>query len=79
MVVDCSAQQMVDILQFLEGLKAKNKVFYGMHTSKEALMTCLVFAPSTNQHVHFIDGSDGGYAMAAVQLKAQIKASQTGV
>ncbi len=26
------------------------------------------------EHVHFIDGPDGGYAMAAVQLKAQMRA-----
>ncbi|HXB98558.1 MAG TPA: DUF3095 family protein, partial [bacterium] len=25
------------------------------------------------QHIHFVDGGDGGYAMAAKQLKAQIK------
>jgi hypothetical protein len=74
MVVDCSNQQMADILHYLEELKAKGQVFYGMHTSSEALMTCLVWSPSNNQHVHFIDGSDGGYAMAAIQLKAQMKA-----
>jgi hypothetical protein len=25
------------------------------------------------QHLHFVDGSDGGYALAARQLKEQLK------
>ena len=39
--------------------------------SKEALMTCLVF-DRQNQHVHFIDGGDGGYALAAKELKKRM-------
>jgi hypothetical protein len=27
------------------------------------------------EHIHFIDGGDGGYAMAAKQMKAQSKAA----
>jgi len=37
-------------------------------------MTCLVFSLEQSRHVHFIDGADGGYALAAVQLKAQLQA-----
>ena len=43
-----------------------------MHKSREALLTCIVFSYNGN-HVHFVDGSDGGYAMAARGLKAQLK------
>jgi len=35
-------------------------------------MTCMVFSPSQNQHIHFIDGASGGYAVAALGLKKQI-------
>jgi hypothetical protein len=35
-------------------------------------LTCIVFSYNGN-HVHFVDGSDGGYAMAARGLKAQLK------
>ena len=34
-------------------------------------MTCVVFDRSVN-HVHFIDGGDGGYARAAKQLKSKL-------
>ena len=36
-------------------------------------MTCYTPAFSDGTYVLFIDGTNGGYAMAAKQLKAQIK------
>lgn len=48
---------------------------YGMHESDASLMTCLVFGYD-NRHVHFVDGADGGYAMAARQLKQRLKKRQ---
>jgi hypothetical protein len=38
-------------------------------------MTCLVFNRHGG-HVHFVDGAQGGYAMAAAQMKAQQKEAQ---
>ena len=37
------------------------------------MMTCLLFSLERSKHVHFIDGSNGGFAIAARQLKQQIK------
>ena len=34
-------------------------------------MTCLVPSPLRDDHVHFVDGAAGGYATAAIKLKAQ--------
>jgi hypothetical protein len=42
-----------------------------MHRSPAALVTCLVRSYD-GDHVHFVDGSDGGYALAAKQMKAQL-------
>ena len=42
------------------------------------MMTCLVFSLEESRHVHFIDGADGGYALAAVQLKAQLQTLAAG-
>jgi hypothetical protein len=44
---------------------------YGVHVSRHALMTCLVFDRFGKQ-VHFVDGANGGYALAAKQLKQQL-------
>ena len=40
--------------------------------SREALMTCLVFDMRRSEHVHFVDGGNGGFAMAAVGFKARL-------
>jgi hypothetical protein len=32
-------------------------------------MTCVVPSPLAGDHMHFIDGAAGGYAMAAAMLK----------
>jgi hypothetical protein len=48
-----------------------------MHISDYAVMTCFVTSPAQNEHVHFIDGGDGGYTAAATQLKARIRETAT--
>lgn len=57
---------------FLEILHKKGKLFYGVHSSSGLIITCYV----TNyhrEHIHFVDGVDGGYAMAAKKMKKQVK------
>jgi hypothetical protein len=74
MVVDCTPKQVDHIRKILEIYRIEGKIFYGTHSAKGALMTCLV-QDAMNDHVHFIDGMNGGYTLAAVELKAQIKAA----
>jgi hypothetical protein len=71
MVMDGSEAQYRDLHDYLEGQHRERRLVYGMHKSSEALLTCIVFSYNGN-HVHFVDGSDGGYAMAARGLKAQL-------
>lgn len=78
MVLDCEEAQVEQIRARLEEKRRQGRLFYGLHTSREALMTCMVFSPFNNEHVHFIDGADGGYAAAATELKAQLKARGLG-
>ena len=61
-----------DLRRVLEKLRLEKKIFYGVFVCGSAQMTCLVFSRH-GDHIHFVDGSDGGYAMAAAELKAQIK------
>lgn len=72
MVVDCSAEQIKEIENILDNLKQQKKIVYGMHESDSALMTCFVSSLESTGHIHFIDGNDGGYAIAAKQLKQQL-------
>ena len=69
MVLDVTLEQSAKILSFLEQEYKKGRLIYGTSQSKEALMTCLLFDLSASQHIHFIDGANGGYTMAAKDMK----------
>jgi hypothetical protein len=72
MVMDGSEAQYRDLRDYLDEEHRAGRLVYGTHKSREALLTCIVFSYNGN-HVHFVDGSDGGYAIAAQGLKAQLK------
>ena len=78
MVLDCSRAQADAIRAELQSLLEAGEIFFGLHESSHALMTCLVENLREGGHVHFVDGSDGGYAMAARELKAQMAAAEAG-
>ncbi|RKZ47756.1 MAG: hypothetical protein DRQ48_01185 [Gammaproteobacteria bacterium] len=46
-------------------------IVFGIHDSAKALMTCLVFNHE-NDHIHFLDVADGGYALAVKDMKHQL-------
>ncbi len=58
--------------EYLEQRRQKRECVYGIHVSDSALITCMI-NDCIDQHFHFIDGADGGYAMAATMLKKQLK------
>jgi hypothetical protein len=57
----------------LEARYQAGELAYGLHVADRALMTCLVFERMGRQ-VHFVDGADGGYALAAKAMKARLAA-----
>jgi len=73
MVLDVSHDQANKIEQYLQTEHENKTLSYGIHTADKALMTCLVFNLDQSEHVHFIDGSNGGFALAAIEFKKQIK------
>lgn len=75
LVVDCTLDQAEQIRGWLSQAYADERCYYGIHESQSALMTCYVEGLTQGQHIHFVDGNDGGYAMAAIGLKQQINAS----
>lgn len=58
---------------FLEARHVRGELAYGMHWSPTALMTCLIFRRQGG-HIHFVDGANGGYALASEDLKKRLAA-----
>ena len=71
LVMAGTAAQRAELTAWLEGKRAKGTLHYGLFSSPAALMTCMI-SDYARDHVHFVDGSDGGYAMAALELKSQM-------
>lgn len=76
MLIDASEAQAEALQQWLEDLRQRGQLAYGIHKSRQALITCLVES-HIGRHMHFVDGSDGGYAVAAKELKAQLNLRST--
>ena len=75
MIIDCSPEQATQIEAVCSALGEKYGMTYGLHRNQCFLMTCYAPGFGDGQHVHFIDGADGGYTLAAKQLKSQTKVS----
>ncbi|UHS61988.1 DUF3095 domain-containing protein [Agrobacterium vaccinii] len=73
MTVDVDPDTLKKIKARLEGASREGICFYGLHEQDTALMTCIVPSPLSRDHMHFVDGGDGGYAKAATNLKAQMQ------
>lgn len=71
MVITSTAEQTQQLIDYLTEEFSLGSLVYGLHISDRALMTCLVFERNGSQ-VHFIDGADGGYTLAAKKLKEQL-------
>lgn len=74
LVLDCTPAQVQQIETCLQGYHTAGEVAFGLQSSDNALMTCLVFNMSEGAHVHFVDGGDGGFAYAATGMKRQLAA-----
>jgi hypothetical protein len=72
MVLDCTPELAREIEQRLVAAAAAGVARYGLHRQDAAMMTCFAPSPANPNHIHFIDGALGGYAMAASALKAQM-------
>ena len=71
MLISGTVLQRNELVAWLDEQRQQGLLVYGVHVSRHALMTCLVFDRFGKQ-VHFVDGSGGGYALAAKQMKEQV-------
>lgn len=67
MTISCYTKQRELFQIYLQNLRQEGKIYFGLHVSNRALVTCLI----GNQEVHLVDAADGGYALAAKQIKQQ--------
>lgn len=67
-----TVQQRMELTAFLDEMFQKKKLAYGVHPSFAAMVTCYVRSYQSN-HIHFVDGTDGGYAKASQELKNRRK------
>jgi hypothetical protein len=71
MILDCTPDLAGELERRLAA--ASGTAVYGLHRQRAAMMTCFAPSPSRSDHVHFIDGAEGGYAAAASALKAALR------
>ncbi|BCN94408.1 hypothetical protein THMIRHAM_21930 [Thiomicrorhabdus immobilis] len=73
-VMSAEQKTLNELIEWLEGQYQAGRLFYGYHTSHSAIITCLINKTGID-HIHFVDCAEGGYTMAAKQLKTQIKST----
>ena len=70
MVLDCTPDLDRTLSGRLAAAASAGIARYGLHRQDAAMMTCFTPSALRSDHVHFIDGAQGGYASAATALKA---------
>ena len=71
LTIDCDAATQARIEALLREGAAEGLVDWGLHAQGAALMTCIVPSFMRDDHLHFVDGADGGYTRAATAIKAR--------
>jgi hypothetical protein len=71
MIIAGKPEQRTALLDWLDAQQREGRLLYGTHVSKHALVTCII-QDYFGRQVHFVDGADGGYTMAARQLKGRM-------
>jgi hypothetical protein len=73
-VIAGTVAQRNELERYLQEQYEAGTLVYGLDASDAAMITCLVFQYE-KEHVHFVDGADGGYAHAARALKERERGS----
>lgn len=73
-VISGTAQQREQLTAALNNLETQGFINYGLFVSKESIMSCYV-RNMNEDHIHFVDGAEGGYTKAAGMLKRKFAAA----
>ena len=74
-VITGTEKQRLALQEALNRLENNGEISYGIYVSGESVMSCYV-RDFEDEHIHFVDGADGGYTKAAGVLKQKLKAMQ---
>lgn len=72
MTIDIDATGLAEVKRLLDRAAADGICRHGLHAQSSAIVTCLVPDFMQRDHMHFVDGAEGGYARAAQALKQQV-------
>jgi hypothetical protein len=72
MMISGTKAQRQQLRSILEDYRDKGKIVFGIHEAPSALITCIV-TNYDKDHIPFLDGANGGYAIAAREMKQQLK------
>lgn len=72
MTLDCTPALADRLETMLSEAERQGIARHGLHRQEAALMTCFVPSPTRADHIHFVDGAMGGYAMAAQAMKPSV-------
>jgi hypothetical protein len=73
LIIDCTDKQCDEIEALLNDMHDRGDIIFGAHRAKQAIMTCVAPNIGNHEHVHYIDGSEGGLWSAAKGLKEQLR------
>lgn len=70
-VISGNDKQIKRLQIFLDDLESKKKIIYGLHTTHASIMSCYI-EDREEKHIHFVDGTEGGYTSAAIMFKNKV-------
>jgi hypothetical protein len=71
-VIAGTGEQRRKLIAELDRLEEGGAIAYGLYATSASIMSCYV-RNREDQHIHFIDGADGGYTQAATLLKRKLR------
>ncbi len=71
-IVSGTKENRILLLDYLNYQEQKGLLLFGHYVSTESIMTCYI-ENRNKKHIHFLDGSNGGYTEAAKELKPKLQ------
>jgi len=73
-VISGTERQRTLLQNSLDQLEQEGAIRFGLYVSSESVMSCYV-RDLQDDHIHFVDGAEGGYTQAAIVLKHKLRAT----